>query len=257
MPAPAQDLRLPRTLIAAGRVALRPERRNVLFWSSWAVAVGFELAMVHVLWGGDIYGWEQDLTRAFQEVPAHTEIRLVSSFLTNTLSVPFVLLFLAIAVVVARQGETAGAVVLLVSFPVHVLAQFPKFFFERPRPSAEFEGITGIGGLNSFPSGHSEYVVSFYGFLAYLLIIHLPSRAQKVAVGAAFVAFALTVGFGRIAGGRHWPVDVLTSYVIGLGVLSGLIWLHSSWRRASADAVPERAEVVRFPCLAPAEAEAA
>jgi membrane-associated phospholipid phosphatase len=257
VPAPAPELRLPRTLVTAAQLAVRPDRRNVLFWSSWGLALGFELAMVSVLWGGDIYGWEQDVTRAFQAVPAHTEIRLVSSFLTNTLSVPFVLMFAAIAVVVARRGEAAGALVLLVSFPVHVLSQFPKFFFERPRPSEEFEGIVGIGGLNSFPSGHSEYVVSFYGFLAYLAIIHLPSRAQKWAVGAAFVAFAMTVGFGRIAGGRHWPVDVLTSYVIGLGVLSGLIWLHSSWRRATAEALPAGASVVAFPTLTVQDAEAA
>jgi membrane-associated phospholipid phosphatase len=243
--------------MAAGRIALHPDGRNALFWSSWTVALGFELAMVSILWGGHIHGWEQDVTRAFQDVPAHTEIRLVSSFLTNTLSIPFLMLFAVIALVVVWRGETAGAVVLLVSFPVHVLSQFPKFFFERPRPSEEFEGVVGIGGLNSFPSGHSEYVVSFYGFLAYLAIIHLPSRAQKWAAGAGFAAFALTVGFGRIAGGRHWPLDVLTSYVIGLGILSGLIWLHSSWRRAAAEAVPEPAAIVPFPSLTATEAEAA
>ncbi len=256
--APGPEPALPRTLIAAGRIALHPGRRNVLHWSSWAVALGLEFAMVQVLWGGHIYGWEQDVTRAFQDVPAHTEVRLVSSFLTNTLSVPFVLLFAAIAGFLFSRGERAGAVIVLLSFPLHVLSQFPKFFFERPRPSADFDGVSGIGGLNSFPSGHSEYVVSFYGFLAYLLIIHLPSRAQKWAVGAGFVAFALAVGFGRIAGGRHWPMDVLTSYVIGLGLLSGLIWLHSSWRQGSAAAVGEEEEkVVSWTSVRTGPAEAA
>jgi undecaprenyl-diphosphatase len=175
-------------------------------------------------------------------VPGHWGIYVAGSSLTNTLSIPFAVLFAAIGAVVWNRGERAGAVVLLVSFPVHVLAQFPKFFLERPRPSEEFEGISGIGGLNSFPSGHSEYVVAFYGFLAYLLILHLPRRVQKVAVASGAVAFALMVGFGRIAGGRHWPVDVLTSYVIGLGILSGLVWLHSSWRAATAvvEPAPER-----------------
>jgi undecaprenyl-diphosphatase len=255
--APAPDLTLPRTLVAAAKIALRPDRRNVLHWSSWAVALGFELAMVYVFWAGHIYGWEQDLTRAFQDVPAPTEIRLVSSALTNTLSIPFVLLFTAIAAFVFQRGERAGAVIVLLSFPLHVLAQFPKGFMERPRPSPDFDGISGIGGLNSFPSGHSEYVVTFYGFLAYLLILRLPRRAQRFAVAAAFMAFALTVGFGRVAGGRHWPMDVLTSYVIGLGLLSGLIWLHSTWQRA-ARRTPTQDPVLAMRTIAiPVEADAA
>jgi membrane-associated phospholipid phosphatase len=34
--------------------------------------------------------------------------------------------------------------------------------------------------------------------------------------------------------GRHWPLDVLTAYVVGLGLLSGLIWLHSAFRYVKA-----------------------
>lgn len=245
--APAQQRAgVPAPLVGFIRIALRPDRRNLLHWSSWAFALGFELAMVAVLWGGHIYGWEQSVARAFQNVPGHWGLYLVTSTLTNTLSIPYGLLFIAIVAFVFSRGERAGAVILLLSFPLHVLSQFPKFFMERPRPSSEFEGISGIGGMNSFPSGHSEYVITFYGFLAYLLILRLPAGAQRFAVAAGFVAFALATGFGRIASGRHWPMDVLTSYVIGLGLLSGLVWLHSAWRRASAPARPMM-EPLAFP----------
>ncbi|MEX0782491.1 MAG: phosphatase PAP2 family protein [Dehalococcoidia bacterium] len=254
-PAPTR-LEAPRRVVAGARIALRSDRRNTLHGASWALALGFELAMLYVLWGGHIYGWEQSVTRTFQDVPGHWGIYVVSSTLTNTISIPFGLLFVAILGFVFSRGERTGATLLLLSFPLHVLSQFPKFFFERPRPSSDFDGISGIGGLNSFPSGHSEYVITFYGFLAYLLILRLPGRAQKIAVGAGFVAFALTTGFGRIAGGRHWPMDVLTSYVIGLGLLSGLIWIHTAWQRAS---VVEAAEVepIGFPAPARAVAKAA
>jgi undecaprenyl-diphosphatase len=88
----------------------------------------------------------------------------------------------------------------------------------------------GVGGFQSFPSGHSEYVVTFYGFLAYLLMLHTADRRLRGAIFVAWLAFAIATGFGRIALGRHWPLDVLTSYLIGLGLLSGLIWLHSAFR---------------------------
>lgn len=82
-------------------------------------------------------------------------------------------------------------------------------------------GSRGVGGFQSFPSGHAEYVVTFYGFLAYLLVLHAQTRAQGAAIVIACGVFALATGFGRIAEGRHWPLDVLASYVVGIGLLAG------------------------------------
>jgi hypothetical protein len=48
--APAQQRAgVPAPLVGFIRIALRPDRRNLLHWSSWAFALGFELAMVAVL----------------------------------------------------------------------------------------------------------------------------------------------------------------------------------------------------------------
>jgi membrane-associated phospholipid phosphatase len=218
------------------REGFRPTRRNALFWTSWAVALGFELVMMGVLWGGHIYGWEQSVARAFQDVPGRQVVFDLSSTITNTISVEFALLFAVIVGGAYLLRFRAEAALLLLAFPLHVLAQFPKFFLERPRPSSAFEGIEGVGGLNSFPSGHSEFVVTFYGFIAYLLIGRASRPWQRWAIAVAFLAFALATGFGRVALGRHWPVDVLSSYVIGLGILSGLIWLHTTYRRVNARA---------------------
>lgn len=212
--------------------ALLPTRRNVLHWASWALALGVELALVVVLRHERIYGWEQEVTRRLQDVPGkHLAIDSTSP-LTNTLSVPFLLLFLAIVGGVLLLGHRGAAVLLLLTFPLHVLAQFPKALVDRPRPSGVFAGIEGVGGSQSFPSGHAEYVVTFYGFLAYLLILHVRGRWARAAIIAGWVVFVLATGFGRVAQGRHWPLDVLTSFLIGLGLLSGMIWLHSALRYA-------------------------
>ena len=214
----------------AAAFAVRPTRRNLLHWASWALALGVELALVVVLRNGQIYGWEQAITRRLQDVPSRRLVFDATSGLTNTLSVPFLLLFLAIVFGVLLLGHRGAAVLLFLTFPLHVLAQFPKALVDRPRPSSAFEGIYGVGGLQSFPSGHSEYVVTFYGFLAYLLMLRVQRRWMRATIFAVWVVFALATGFGRIAEGRHWPLDVLASYLIGLGLLSGMIWLHSAFR---------------------------
>jgi membrane-associated phospholipid phosphatase len=220
------------TLRTASAFAFHPTRRNLLHWGSWVLAFAVELTLLVLLRDGQIYGWEQELTRRLQAAPGKQVVFDISSTLTNTLSWPFLLLFLAILAVVLWSGHRGAAVLLAFSFPLHVLAQFPKALIERPRPSAAFDGIEGVGGFQSFPSGHAEYVVTFYGFLAYLLMLHIRSRWGRIAVFVGWVAFALATGFGRVALGRHWPLDVLTSYLIGLGLLSGLIWLHSAFRYA-------------------------
>ena len=213
--------------------ALRPTRRNRLHWASWALALGVELALVAVLRDGRVFGWEQAVGRRLQAVPGKRVVFDVSSTLTNALSVPFLLIFVAIVAVVLLLGHRGAAVLLLLSFPLHVLAQFPKALVDRPRPSPAFAGIEGVGGLQSFPSGHSEYVVTFYGFLAYLLMLHRRGRWWRAGIAVVWVGLVLATGFGRVALGRHWPLDVLASYLIGLGLLSGMVWLHSAFRYAT------------------------
>jgi undecaprenyl-diphosphatase len=226
----AQTARAGAVLREAAYFAFRPTRRNLLHWASWALALGVELALVLVLRNGRIFGWEQDLARRLQDVPGRRVVFDVTSTLTNTISIPFALIFLTIVLVVLFLGHRGAALLVLLTFPLHILAQFPKALVDRPRPSPAFEGIEGVGGFQSFPSGHSEYVVTFYGFLVYLLMLHLKSQLARIAVFVGWIVFVLATGFGRVALGRHWPLDVLTSYLIGLGLLSGLIWLHSAFR---------------------------
>jgi membrane-associated phospholipid phosphatase len=121
---------------------------------------------------------------------------------------------------------------LLLTFPIHVVSLFPKALVDRERPSAAFEGIEGIGGGQSFPSGHAEFVITFYGFLAYFLVVHVTKAWQRWTIVATWIALAGLTGLGRVAEGRHWPLDVMFGYVIGLGVLSGMVWLHTSLRHA-------------------------
>jgi membrane-associated phospholipid phosphatase len=229
---------LVEVLREAARFAFRPTRRNVLHWASWALALGVELMLVVVLRDGVIHGWEQSVTRAFQEGPRRRLIFDITSTMTNVISMTFLWIFLAIVGVALRLGHRGAAILLVLTFPLHILAQFPKALVDRPRPSSEFAGIAGVGGFQSFPSGHADYAVTFYGFLAYLLMLHTRSHRRRIAIFVLWLLFVLATGFGRIALGRHWALDVLTAYLIGLGLLSGLIWLHSAFRYVKEGRVP-------------------
>lgn len=222
----------------AVRFAVTPNRRNLLHWLSWAVTLSLVLTMTFILIDGQIYDWEQYVTRRMQEAgyPVWL-IRITSDRLTGTITWEAISITASIIVGLWLLGQRLEAALVTLSVPLRVLANFPKEIVDRERPSELFEGIFGVGGGMSFPSGHAQLAVTFYGFLAYLALIHLRGRLQRAGVVLVWLVFAIAVGFGRIAHGRHWPLDVLIGYVIGIGLLSGLIWLHTALRQAT-----ERAE---------------
>jgi membrane-associated phospholipid phosphatase len=221
-----------RIVQLAFRFAFAPTRRNVLHWASWAISLAAVLTLVFLLQDGQVYGWEQSVARELQDVPHARTSFEISSTLTNSLTLPFVALILLLAALFIYLRHPGAAALMLLTFPLHVLTNFPKAIVDRPRPSDPFDGIEGVGGFQSFPSGHSEFVITFWGFLAYFVMVHLNRPWQRWSIFSAWLVLVLTTGFGRISEGRHWPLDVLFGYIVGLGALSGIIWLHSAFRHA-------------------------
>jgi membrane-associated phospholipid phosphatase len=103
-----------------------------------------------------------------------------------------------------------------------VLWNFIIAYFNRPRP-AEQTGLP-ITGIPSFPSGHAMSALICYGFLAYLLIPKMPSRAWKWAVGLGALLIVLFDGFSRVFQGNHYLTDVVAGYALGIA-WAGLVYL--------------------------------
>jgi undecaprenyl-diphosphatase len=231
-PGAIRSAHFPREEVGAAlRAAFRPTHRNVAHWASWAVTLTALLTITLLLMDGDVYGWEVDVTREIQswDYPQWL-FRITSEHLTDPMSHIGAGIFLGISGWLWFSGRRVEAFIVLLIFPLHVLANFPKALVERDRPSDVIDGIAGVGGGKSFPSGHAEYAISFYGFLVFLALLELRLGWQRAALVAAWLAFALLCGVGRIADGRHWPLDVLASYVTGVGLLSGLTWLYVALR---------------------------
>lgn len=219
---------------AAARLGLKPTRRNLGYWISWCVALTVFLAMAALVADGRVYGWEIDITRWVQDVDYPDWLfQLTADRLTNADTIEGAVIITSIAAGFWLLHYRLEAMLVLLTVPLHAAANFPKLFIERERPSELIDGITGFGGFNSFPSGHAEYAITLYGFLLYVALYYLHNRLLKGLLVVAWLALVLAVGFARLEVGKHWPLDIIAGYVIGLGLLSGLIWLHRSWRAAA------------------------
>ena len=93
----------------------------------------------------------------------------------------------------------------------------------RPRPSPKLLHVDTLLKYNSFPSGHTEHDVVFYGFLLYLSFTK-PVRTWRyrwflLPLQIFAITAILAIGYSRVLEGEHWLSDVLAGY------LSGALWL--------------------------------
>lgn len=240
MPGNTRRCRDAHALVAeAFRVAWAPTWTNVLHWVSWSIALSVELVTLVLLWDGGVPEWDVEVTRFLEKLPQREAVFAASNYLTNTLAPHFMAAFVVVVGITLLARRWLAGTLLALTFPLHVLAQFPKALVERPRPS-QYDG--GPGDFRSYPSGHAEYVITFYGLVVYLVLGRLRSPRLRVALVATWLALVVSVGLGRVATGRHWPSDILVSYVVGLGLLSGLVWIARSVRAAQARVRGEAAE---------------
>jgi undecaprenyl-diphosphatase len=94
-----------------------------------------------------------------------------------------------------------------------------KVAIARPRPDPSLIEVMRHYNHNSFPSGHVEFFVTFFGFmffLGYVLLKRSPLRRVALIVLGLLIAL---IGVSRIYMGAHWPSDTVGAY------LSGGVWL--------------------------------
>ena len=100
----------------------------------------------------------------------------------------------------------------------------------RPRPSPHLVHVTMFEPTYSFPSGHVEHCVVYYGILLYISFTPPLSQWRYRWLLLPLQIFAiltiLCVGFARIEAGSHWITDVLAGYLSGALLLTVLIILY-------------------------------
>ena len=145
----------------------------------------------------------------------------------------FVLWFVGlslIGVVAWRRGRSPipwFVTAIFVSIGPGVMAGLDRIiatFAARPRPSSPLMHVfMPEPGIPSFPSGHVENDVVYFGFLLYLSFTKPVSQWRYRWLLIPFQLYAalniLLVGYSRVYEGSHWLTDVLGGY------LAGALWL--------------------------------
>lgn len=104
---------------------------------------------------------------------------------------------------------------------------------DRPRPDPHTQPIhvsTPIVPFPTYPSGHTEHDIAYYGFLLYLSFTK-PVREWRyyrllLPLQLYAVFDLLSIGYSRILEGDHWLTDVLGGYLEGTIYLFFFIFLY-------------------------------
>jgi len=144
---------------------------------------------------------------------------------------------LLVAWLIKRQGKSpllwVVAALFLVggtAFADLVLNFLIVNLVRRPRPISPLIHIYMPEPVPSFPSGHVEHTVVYYGFLLFLSFTK-PVREWRyhwfLLPLQIFAALnILVIGYSRIEEGSHWLTDVLAGYLEGVVALVLLIFLY-------------------------------
>lgn len=153
-----------------------------------------------------------------------TLMRGVSWFGTQWVAVSLVL---GTALAFLLGGFRREALFLSLTLLSSVVAFGIKVLVDRPRPTEDLVRIIVKAQHQSFPSGHTTYYVTFFGFLIFLLFrLRQVPPFVRWSVGGFSLLLILTVPFSRVYLGDHWFTDVVAGFVLGLISLVVLISLY-------------------------------
>lgn len=97
-----------------------------------------------------------------------------------------------------------------------VVSTLIKVLVDRPRPAAPLVNVLEKTVHQSFPSGHVNFYVVFFGFLI-VIMCHVKTipfilRTMVIAICALLI---LLIPISRMYQGVHWFTDVLGGYLLG------------------------------------------
>lgn len=78
----------------------------------------------------------------------------------------------------------------------------------------------------SFPSGHVDSFIAFYGFMCYLVYTRVTRPWLRIPIFTIFCALIVLVGPSRVYMGQHWPSDVLASIFLGPIWLALMLYVY-------------------------------
>ena len=179
---------------------------SYLFWNFSKVVSKTELVSLDIIAIDMIQG---------QISERMTPIMSIFTFLGSTTWLALTTMFIFIMLFIKKRKLEAFLFVGTMAFS-GIFNQLLKMLYHRPRPTIQpLVEATGY----SFPSGHSMASFTFYGLLAFFIILKLNHLTGKIAVITLSLLLILFIGVSRIYLGVHYPTDVLAGYTAGIATL--------------------------------------
>ena len=103
------------------------------------------------------------------------------------------------------------------------LTLLTKYAVRRPRPfnfdpNTSFEKKSQVNAKASFFSGHASITATNCFFSAKVFSDYYPDSKFKPLVWVTAATIPAITGYLRVRGGRHYPTDVISGYIVGAAV---------------------------------------
>lgn len=180
---------------------------SYLFWNFSKVVSKTELVSIDSVWVERIQG------KISEQI---TPIMSFFTFLGSTTWLALATLFIFIVLFIKKRRVEAILFVSTMAFS-GIFNQLLKMLYHRPRPT--IQPLIEASGY-SFPSGHSMASFTFYGLLAFFIILKFKSIVVRLSVIFLTALTISTVGISRIYLGVHYPTDVLAGFTAGAATLA-------------------------------------
>ncbi len=212
------------------------------------LGAGACLALLALLWFAAFHlGFfrhaDQSAFLQFYDLQSHGSIAWIANHLIRLFEPnPYVYLVLVpLAVALFRGRPRVVLAIGVIILGANASTELLKHILAAPRPSSVFHGYSPLPPA-SWPSGHSTAVMS----LVLVSVLAAPARLRPVAA-ALGATLAIAVGYSVVAGGLHYPSDVLGGFLMAgtwtLAAVAGLVVAERRWPidRASTRQVSIRA----------------
>jgi membrane-associated phospholipid phosphatase len=162
------------------------------------------------------HSWLREL---FADNPGWLATMAALTHLGDTVTV-VALDLIVIAVLVARRRAAGAAFVAVAALLAWGTSRLVRELVARPRPGDRLWHVDGF----AFPSGHATNSASTAAIIV-AVCWPLLSRLGRICVVIGAIAYAATVAMTRVAGGVHWPSDVVGGVLVALScvMLAGVL----------------------------------
>jgi membrane-associated phospholipid phosphatase len=218
----------------ADRLVQRVARGHVYVATAIAVVASFAvmgvilvvlgLLITHVFEHGSIGVWDHHVSEWFDRHRSARWDRVTGDLtdMADTFEVAGVAAFVTIVLLIRRWGRQAFLILagLAIELSVFLTA---NTIVARPRPRVSHLG--GTPSTYSFPSGHTAATVVLWGGIALIVVVSSTRWWLRIVMWTLAVALTIAVGLSRVYRGEHYPTDVLSGLVLGIGSLVAAVFI--------------------------------